>query len=89
MARACRLIDTAETPPTLDALAEAAGLSAYHFHRVFKAATGVTPRAWASQRRAARLEGNLREAATVTEAVYDAGFNASSRFYETTNARLA
>ena len=88
VARACRLIEAAETMPSLDILAKAAGLSAYHFHRVFKAATGVTPRAYASQHRATPVAGGLRDAETVTDAVYDAGFNASSRFYETTNARL-
>lgn len=88
VARACRLIEEAEAMPSLEALAKAAGLSAFHFHRVFKAATGVTPRAYASQHRAARVASGLRSAETITGAVYDAGFNASSRFYETTNARL-
>jgi AraC family transcriptional regulator of adaptative response/methylated-DNA-[protein]-cysteine methyltransferase len=88
VARACRLIETSETVPSLDALAKAAGLSAYHFHRVFKGATGVTPRAYASADRAGRVEASLRSADTITEALYDAGFNAASRFYETANDRL-
>lgn len=88
VARACHLIEAAETMPSLDALAAAAGLSPSHFHRVFKDATGVTPKAFATQRRAARVATELRAAETVTNAVYDAGFNASSRFYETSNARL-
>ena len=88
VAAACRLIETAEALPSLEALACAAGLSPFHFHRVFKKVTGVTPKAYASQRRAARAAGELRAAETVTAAIYDAGFNASSRFYETATTRL-
>lgn len=88
VAAACRLVETAETPPSLDALARAAGLSPYHFHRVFKAVVGVTPKAYAGQRRAARAAKALRAADTVTAAIYDAGFNPSSRFYETATTRL-
>lgn len=88
VARACRLIETSEVLPSLDRLAGAAGLSAFHFHRVFKKVTGVTPKAYASQHRAARVANELRVAKTVTHAVYDAGFNAASRFYETATARL-
>ncbi|GJE02621.1 bifunctional DNA-binding transcriptional regulator/O6-methylguanine-DNA methyltransferase Ada [Methylobacterium isbiliense] len=88
VARACRLIEAAETPPALDALARAAGMSLYHFHRVFRRITGVTPRAYAGARRAARLAAGLQEAGTVTEAIFEAGFNASSRFYASASARL-
>ena len=69
-------------------LAASAGLSPYHFHRVFKAITGVTPKAYAAETRARRAADKLRTAETVTEAIYDAGFNSSSRFYENTDARL-
>ena len=69
----------------LAALAQAAGLSPHHFQRLFKAHTGVTPRAYAEGQRARRLRARLTQAASVTEAIYDAGFNAPSRFYE--NAR--
>ncbi|WP_430912694.1 bifunctional DNA-binding transcriptional regulator/O6-methylguanine-DNA methyltransferase Ada [Methylobacterium sp. sgz302541] len=88
LARACRLIEEAETPPPLADLARAAGMSAFHFHRVFKAATGVTPRAYAAARRSERVAEGLREGASVTRAVFEAGFNASSRFYEEAGARL-
>ncbi|PWC34515.1 6-O-methylguanine DNA methyltransferase [Azospirillum sp. TSO35-2] len=88
VARACRLIDQTEETPPLDDLAAAAGLSPHHFHRVFKQATGVTPRAYAEARRAARVAGTLREAASVTEAIYDAGYGSAGRFYETAGARL-
>lgn len=81
VAKACRLIEAAAEPPNLDALAEAAGLSRYHFHRTFKAATGVTPRAYAAAHRAERTREALRGGSTVTEALYDAGFNSNGRFY--------
>jgi AraC family transcriptional regulator, regulatory protein of adaptative response / methylated-DNA-[protein]-cysteine methyltransferase len=81
IAKACRLIETAESLPDLDALAAAAGMSRFHFHRVFKAATGVTPKAYAAAHRAERMREELPHSATVTEAIYDAGYNSSGRFY--------
>ena len=86
--RACERIEQAEEAPKLADLAASAGLSQYHFHRVFKAITGVTPKAYAAETRARRAADKLRTAGTVTEAIYDAGFNSSSRFYENTAARL-
>jgi AraC family transcriptional regulator of adaptative response/methylated-DNA-[protein]-cysteine methyltransferase len=86
--RACERIEQAEEAPKLAELAVRAGLSPYHFHRVFKAITGVTPKAYAAQTRAGRAADGLRTAETVTDAIYDAGFNSSSRFYESTDARL-
>ncbi|CAJ0711866.1 Bifunctional transcriptional activator/DNA repair enzyme Ada [Ralstonia edaphis] len=82
VAQACRHIEAADTPPTLDALAQEAGLSPYHFHRLFKSVTGLTPKAYADAHRARKLRAQLGRGSTVTEAIYDAGFNASSRFYE-------
>ena len=82
VAQACRRIEAADTPPTLDALAQEAGLSPYHFHRLFKSVTGLTPKAYADAHRARKLRAQLGRGSTVTEAIYDAGFNASSRFYE-------
>jgi AraC family transcriptional regulator, regulatory protein of adaptative response / methylated-DNA-[protein]-cysteine methyltransferase len=81
VAAACRLIETAEEEPTLDALADAVGVSAYHFHRLFKAATGVTPKAYASAHRRSRVRDRLGTSGTVTEAIYAAGFNSNGRFY--------
>jgi AraC family transcriptional regulator of adaptative response/methylated-DNA-[protein]-cysteine methyltransferase len=81
VADACRLIEEAEEAPSLDALARSAGMNRFHFHRVFKAVTGVTPKAYADARRAARVRDELAQAATVTEAIYGAGFNSSGRFY--------
>jgi AraC family transcriptional regulator, regulatory protein of adaptative response / methylated-DNA-[protein]-cysteine methyltransferase len=81
VAKACRLIETADTPPSLDALAEAAGMSRFHFHRVFRTITGITPRAYAAAHRARRVRDALSRGGTVTDAIYGAGFNSSGRFY--------
>jgi AraC family transcriptional regulator of adaptative response/methylated-DNA-[protein]-cysteine methyltransferase len=81
IAAACRMIETAETAPSLEALAAAAGLSAYHFHRVFKAATGLTPKAYAVAHRNKRVRDALKGDKSVTEAIYEAGFNSTGRFY--------
>ena len=89
VAQACRRIEAAEQPPSLDDLARQAGLSPFHFHRVFKAATGLTPKAYAQAHRANIVRSELaKPRARVTEAMLDAGFNASSRFYEQADAML-
>lgn len=88
VARACRLIDEATDAPDLDTLAQACGMSRFHFHRVFKAHTGITPKAYAAARRAERLQRGLAQAPTVTAAAYDAGFNSSGRFYAASNGVL-
>jgi AraC family transcriptional regulator of adaptative response/methylated-DNA-[protein]-cysteine methyltransferase len=84
VAQACRLIEAALEEPDLETLARACGMSRFHFHRVFKAHTGITPKAYAAARRAERLKQGLAQAATATEAAYDAGFNSSGRFYAAT-----
>jgi AraC family transcriptional regulator of adaptative response/methylated-DNA-[protein]-cysteine methyltransferase len=81
VANACRAIETAEEMPTLDALARSAGMSRFHFHRVFRSVTGVTPRTYAAANRARRVREELSRSETVTEAIYGAGFNSSGRFY--------
>lgn len=78
---ACRRIEASDTPPSLDTLARAAGLSRFHFHRVFTRVTGVTPKAYTKAHRATRVRQTLRDRATVTEAIYEAGFNSNGRFY--------
>jgi AraC family transcriptional regulator of adaptative response/methylated-DNA-[protein]-cysteine methyltransferase len=88
VAKACRLIETAEEVPSLDVLARAAGMSRYHFHRVFTAITGVTPKAYAAAHRARRVRDRLVRGDTVTKAMYDAGFNSSGPFYATAPAVL-
>ncbi|MCZ8398669.1 methylated-DNA--[protein]-cysteine S-methyltransferase [Achromobacter ruhlandii] len=85
--RACRALE-AEQPPDLNTLAEQAGMSRFHFHRIFKAATGITPKAYANALRADRARQQLRQSASVTDAMYGAGFNSSSRFYEAAPAIL-
>jgi AraC family transcriptional regulator of adaptative response/methylated-DNA-[protein]-cysteine methyltransferase len=87
-AEACRAIETAETPPSLAELARAAGLSPHHFHRLFKAATGVTPKAYTDAHRGRRVREGLEGDGTVTQAIYDAGFNSGGRFYEKSAAVL-
>jgi AraC family transcriptional regulator, regulatory protein of adaptative response / methylated-DNA-[protein]-cysteine methyltransferase len=88
VAQACRLIEQAETPPSLTELADAVGISRFHFHRVFKASTGITPKAYADADRARRMRTALGERDTVTEAIYDAGFNSNGRFYASAPGRL-
>ncbi|TFH80105.1 MULTISPECIES: bifunctional DNA-binding transcriptional regulator/O6-methylguanine-DNA methyltransferase Ada [Pseudomonas] len=88
VAAACRQIESAETLPALNELAEAAGLSAFHFHRVFKAATGLTPKGYAAAHRSRRVRQRLADGGSVTDALYDAGFNSNSRFYESADQLL-
>ncbi len=82
IARVCAHIDASPDVPALAELAAIAGLSPYHFHRAFKRALGVTPRRYATARRAERLGAHVRNAPRITDAAYDAGFGSSSRFYE-------
>jgi AraC family transcriptional regulator of adaptative response/methylated-DNA-[protein]-cysteine methyltransferase len=81
VAQACRIIDSADGAPDLDTLAQACGMSRFHFHRIFKAHTGITPKAYADAGRARRVQQGLADAPTVTDAIYAAGFNSSGRFY--------
>jgi AraC family transcriptional regulator of adaptative response/methylated-DNA-[protein]-cysteine methyltransferase len=82
VAAICRLIETSDTVPGLDELAKHAGMSVYYFHRVFKAHTGLTPKDYAAAHRAKRIRTELGRSATVTDAIYDAGYSSNSRFYE-------
>lgn len=79
--RACRVIEESEQPPKLAQLAAETGLSPTYFQRVFKAVVGVTPRQYAATQRANRVQHQLRADATVTDAIYNAGFGSSGRFY--------
>ncbi len=81
VAEACRLIEDADEMPSLDALARTIGMSRFHFHRVFKAMTGLTPKAYADAQRGERVRGELTQSKTVTQAIYGAGYNSSGRFY--------
>ncbi|WP_431284071.1 bifunctional DNA-binding transcriptional regulator/O6-methylguanine-DNA methyltransferase Ada [Humitalea sp. 24SJ18S-53] len=92
VAGACRAIEhaleTGDPLPSLDDLAAASGFSRFHFHRMFRAVAGVTPRAYVASLRAGRVRAGLAEGARVTTTLYDAGFNASSRFYAASTGML-
>ena len=88
IAEACRLIAESEEAPDLEALANHVGMSRYHFHRVFKAITGLTPHDYVVANRMQKVRKKLGISDTVTEAMYDAGYNSSGRFYETTHEVL-
>ena len=88
IAKACRLIEGSEETPDLDQLAQAADLSRFHFHRLFKKIVGLTPRQYSAAQRAQRVRSQLRARPSVTEAIYEAGFSSSSRFYERSQETL-
>ena len=81
VARACRTIERADVAPGLAELSAAAGMSRFHFQRVFKRLTGVTPKAYAAAQRMARVREGLARGDSVTAAMYGAGFGSSGRFY--------
>ena len=88
VAEAARRIAASEESPSLTSLAKRAGLSPHHFHRVFKAITGLTPKDYAAAHRGNKVRAELRKSASVTEAIYDAGYNSGSRFYEKSKSLL-
>jgi AraC family transcriptional regulator, regulatory protein of adaptative response / methylated-DNA-[protein]-cysteine methyltransferase len=88
IAQACRLIEESEEEPSLNDLAEAVGRSPSYFHRMFKAITGLTPKDYAVAHRAAKVRQGLDSGNSVTEAMYDAGFNSNGRFYEKSTVLL-
>jgi AraC family transcriptional regulator of adaptative response/methylated-DNA-[protein]-cysteine methyltransferase len=85
---ACRTIETADQEPSLQDLADAAGFSPYHFQRLFKRIVGVSPKHYAAEVRLDRVRDGLHAEATVTGAIYDAGYASSSRFYAAAPAAL-
>jgi AraC family transcriptional regulator, regulatory protein of adaptative response / methylated-DNA-[protein]-cysteine methyltransferase len=82
IAKACRILKNAGQPVALESLAKAVGMSAFHFHRTFKTVTGVTPADYAKADRSDRMRKTLTGGNSVTEAIYEAGYGSSSRFYE-------
>lgn len=88
IAAACRRIEEAEEALSLGELADGVGLSPHHFHRLFKAVTGLTPKGYGDAHRAKRVRAALARGAQVTEALYDAGFGSSGRFYAAADAAL-
>jgi len=85
---ACRALAETDRMPSLQEVADAAGLSRYHFHRMFKKVVGITPGQFARQKRMQRLRMKLGENGTITDAVYEAGFSSGSRFYENSSQNL-
>lgn len=88
VARTCRLLETADETLGLDELADAVSLSPSHLHRVFKAATGLTPKQYATAHRAQRLRDQIGGNTTITTAALNAGFRSQSRLYETSTRTL-
>src|SRR5918993_834262 len=78
---ACRLIETSEGIPSLETLATHAGMSVFHFHRIFKAIMGLTPREYAAAQRGERMRGELTRGRTITAAIYESGYNSNAQFY--------
>jgi AraC family transcriptional regulator, regulatory protein of adaptative response / methylated-DNA-[protein]-cysteine methyltransferase len=88
IAKACKMIEAGSEAPSLEALAAAVELSPGYFHRLFKAATGLTPKAYSSAHRSSRVRNALSGKSSITQAIYDAGFNSNGRFYENSAAIL-
>ncbi|MBU2767847.1 MAG: bifunctional DNA-binding transcriptional regulator/O6-methylguanine-DNA methyltransferase Ada [Acidithiobacillus ferrivorans] len=88
VASLCRQIGSAETPPSLEMLAQTAQMSTFHLHRIFKTVTGVTPKAYVAAHRAKKIRAELIRGGSVTEAIYEAGYNSNGRFYEESNRLL-
>jgi AraC family transcriptional regulator, regulatory protein of adaptative response / methylated-DNA-[protein]-cysteine methyltransferase len=88
IASACRAIKKAEDLPTLKEMAAAVGISPFYFHRLFKEATGLTPKSYAAAYRSDKMREELLKRGTVTEAIYEAGFNSNGRFYAKASGML-
>jgi AraC family transcriptional regulator of adaptative response/methylated-DNA-[protein]-cysteine methyltransferase len=88
IADACKAIEMQEEAPNLDDLAAAAGLSRFHFHRLFKRVTGLTPKAYANAHRTKRVQRELAKGTSVTDAIYAAGYNSNSPFYASATKSL-
>src|SRR6201998_3204066 len=88
VARACRMIEESVEEPSLEVLAAVVRRSSTYFPRLVKAATGLTPKDYATAHRAAKVRQGLASGSSVTEAIYDAGFNSSGRFYEKSTGML-
>jgi AraC family transcriptional regulator of adaptative response/methylated-DNA-[protein]-cysteine methyltransferase len=88
IAEACRFIENADEMPRLSDVAARAGISSYHFHRLFKAVTGLTPKSYAAAIRGKRVREELKSGATVTDAIYASGYNSNARFYDVSSSLL-
>jgi AraC family transcriptional regulator of adaptative response/methylated-DNA-[protein]-cysteine methyltransferase len=89
IARICRRIAAQEGETVkLAELAKAAGLSVHHFHRLFKSVTGLTPKEYVLAHRAGKIRRHLKGSNSVTDAIFDAGFNSGNQFYAKSNEML-
>jgi AraC family transcriptional regulator of adaptative response/methylated-DNA-[protein]-cysteine methyltransferase len=88
VAQACRLIEATAKSPGLFELADAVAMSPFHFHRLFKTHTGITPKQYAAAHRAQQMRHALSRQSKITDAIYDAGFNSNGRFYESSTQML-
>src|SRR5439155_12034612 len=86
--KACALLRKSDGVPSLGELADAAGISRFHFHRVFKQITGVTPRDYARSQRLGRFGDKLDAGQPIAASIYATGFGSSSRAYEAAPAGL-
>ena len=86
--RARQLLDNAEGVVTLAQLSQQVGLSPFHLQRLFKRATGLSPREYQSARRMQQVKTELRKGEDVTTALYEAGFSSPSRLYENSTQQL-
>jgi AraC family transcriptional regulator of adaptative response/methylated-DNA-[protein]-cysteine methyltransferase len=82
VAKACKLIESRSDLMSLEELASAVELSPHYFHRLFKAKIGLTPKEYASAHQVSRVRKTLESGLSITQAIYDAGYNSNGRFYE-------
>lgn len=88
VARVRQLLEESDPAPTLAELGQAVGMSPFHLQRLFKQATGLSPRQYAAARRAERLKQELRQGASVTTALYDAGYGSARALYADAHRQL-
>lgn len=86
--QACRFIEENKGDVSLTRIAEHIVASPYHFHRLFKSVMGITPKSYANAYRQQLIKKALTENKSITDAIYQSGFNANSRFYENATAIL-